>query len=455
MIYTLPVRDPEIGYRDTWLWLPKSKISVDVIKRSLVIPVMLRDEMTYLYLWKDSPNHLGVPREKIDPSDLPYPVIDLTPKSYKRIPFKSRITLDYIRPDKEDQKNAYRDLSASRSGILNLSCGKGKTVISLHHIAERQVPALVINDKVHILKQWMKEAKQFLEIPGEIGWIQGPPDKWTWDRPLVFASLTTLAKYVEFIPPAMACHFGGVYWDEIHHLSADSFSLTADAFFGDRFGMTATWERDDGSEMVYLWHVGKIVHSNLTQDVIPDVTFIRSPTILNMSDPEAFQAVTDKRGEIHIRKLSAYVGQLPEEVEFAKSVIDEGVKRGKDMLCVTLSKDHARLLHQHYYGSGILDADVKAEERLSTIQNKRLTFATVDMAKEALNKRSLDTLIILTEFSSKNMLQQAMGRIQRFLDDKGKTRVIVIYHHKIGPMKAMGRKLMSHFRKWGIKVRVK
>jgi len=46
MIYTLPVRDPEIGYRDTWLWLPKSKISVDVIKRSLVIPVMLRDEMT-------------------------------------------------------------------------------------------------------------------------------------------------------------------------------------------------------------------------------------------------------------------------------------------------------------------------------------------------------------------------------------------------------------------------
>ena len=113
------------------------------------------------------------------------------------------------------------------------------------------------------------------------------------------------------------------------------------------------------------------------------------------------------------------------------------MKRGKDMLCVTLSKDHALKLHELY--NGILDADVKAEERLSVIQNKKLTFATIDMAKEALNKRSLDSLIILTEFSSKNMLQQAMGRVQRFLDGKGKTHVIVIHHVNIRPMKAMGR----------------
>ena len=455
MIYTLPIRDPNVGYRDTWLWLPKSEISVDVIKRSLVIPVTLRDELTYLYLWRDAPNHLGIPRGKIDPTDLPYPVIDLTPRSYTHVPFKSRITLDYIRPDKDEQKKAYADLSVAHSGILNLGCGKGKTVVSLHHIAERQVPALVINDKTHILKQWIKEAKQFLSIPGEIGWIQGHPDKWTWRRPLVFASLTSLARYAELVPPGMSCWFGGIYWDEIHHLAADEFSKTADMFYGDRFGATATVERDDGSELVYLWHVGGVVHSNLKQDVIPEVTFIHSPTTLNMDDPVTYQAVTDKRGEIHIRKLCAHVGQLPQEIEFAKTVIDEGVKRGKDMLCVTLSKDHARRMHEIYHGSGILDADVKAEEGLGIIQNKKLTFATIDMAKEALNKRSLDSLIILTEFSSKNMLQQAMGRIQRFLDGKGKTRVIVIWHYNIRPMRAMGRKLMSHFRKWGIKVRVK
>jgi superfamily II DNA or RNA helicase len=174
-----------------------------------------------------------------------------------------------------------------------------------------------------------------------------------------------------------------------------------------------------------------------------------------MKDPIAFNACTDRRGEIHLTRLVHYVASRPEEIEFERSVIDEGVKRDRDIMAITLSVKHASMLHSLYPGSGVLHAGVDPDERLGILKNSKLTFATVSMAKEALNKQKLDSLIILTEFSNRNVLQQAVGRIQRFLKDKKKTKVIVIWHVNIGPMKRMGYKLMSHFRRWGMKVEVK
>ncbi len=455
MIYTLPIRDPDVAYRDTWLWLPKKHISVDLIRNSLTIPVQVNNDVVYMNLWKDSPSHLGIPREKINVSDLSYPVVDLTPSSYEKVGFRSRVVLDYVRPEKDDQKRAFEDLAATRSGILNLGCGIGKTVIAIHHIAHRDVPALIINDKTHILKQWIAEINKFLFVPDELGWIQGHPSKWNWKRPIALASLKTLAMYADQIPPEMATWFGTIIWDEIHHLSAEEFSKTADMFYGSRFGLTATVKREDGGELLYLWHVGDVVHKNLKQDVIPSVTFFKSYTKLDMDDPDTYNACTDRRGEVHLVRLIHHAAMRPEEIEFAKTIIDEGIKRDRDIMAITFSKDHADFMHSLYPGSGVLHASIDPDDRLGILRNSKLTFATVSMAKEALNKQKLDSLIILTEFSNKNVLQQAVGRIQRFLKDKKKTKVIVIWHVNIRPMKNMGYKLMGHFREWGMKVEVK
>lgn len=455
MNYTIPIRDPELGYRDTWLWLPKKRISVEVIKRSLTVPVTVKDDIVFMMLWKDSPHHLGIPREKIKVEDLAYPVIDLTPTQYEHVGFKSNVVLDYVRPEKDDQKKAFADLSAVDGGILNLACGIGKTVVAIHLIAHRQMPALIINDKTHILQQWMAEINRFLVVPGEIGWIQGHPSKWNWKQPIVLASLKSLAMYADQVPPEMTSWFGTVIWDEIHHLSADEFSKTADMFYGSRFGVTATVERDDGSELLYLWHVGNVVHKNLKQDVVPSVTFFKSLTTLDMDDPVTFQACTDRRGEVHLRRMANFVGTRPSEIAFEREVIDEGLERGRDILAITLSKEHAMKLHELYPNSGVLHEGVPAKNRLGVLRDSRLTFATVDMAKEALNKQKLDSLIILTEFSSRNILQQSVGRIQRYLEGKKQTKVIVIWHVNVRPMKSMGYKLMNHFKKWGMKVEVK
>lgn len=455
MIYTLPIRDPNVGYMDTWLWLPKTKVSVDVLKNSLTIPVRVREDIVYMELWRDSPHHIGVPRSRIKIKDLKYPIVDLTPSIYEKIRFKSNVVLDFVRPDRDVQKRAYDDMSKADSGILNLSCGIGKTVIALHHIANRGVPALIINDKTHILQQWIQEINRFLVVPGEIGWIQGHPSKWKWKCPIALASLKTLAMYRDQLPPGMSSWYGTIVWDEIHHLSADEYSKTADMFYGSRFGATATVEREDGGELLYLWHIGGVIHKNLTQDVVPTVTFIKSPTVLDMDDPDTFHACTDRQGELHIHKLACHVGMRKDELEFAREVIDEGIRLDRDILAITMSKDHAQRLHELYPNSGVLHEDIPAKKRLDVLKDNRLTFATITMAQEALNKQRLDALIILTEFSSKRILQQSVGRIQRYLEGKRPTKVIVLWHYNIVPMRNMGYKLMSHFKKWDMKVEVK
>lgn len=454
MIYTLPDRQPDTAYVDTWLWLPKSKVSVGVLKKSLVIPVTLRDgEMDYIRLWREGTHHIGVPRAKIPISSLDYPVVDLRPRSYESIDFGITSTLDS--PGYHGQVAAYEDMVDAEGGILNMRCGGGKTVVMLHCIANWGVPTLIINDKTNILHQWKKEINLHLRHAGGVGWIQGPPKTWDWERPITLASLMTLARHAEEVPIDMSRYFGAVIWDEIHHLAATEFSKTADMFFGRRYGASATLERDDGSEMVYFWHVGNPTHVNLEQDLVPDVVFMRSPTTINMNSIEAYPQIHDKRGEIHTRKLAAYVSQQEQEIAFVREIIDEGVSRDRDILAITMSKDNADALHELYPGSGVLHGGVNPKERGPVLHSHKLTFATVDIAKEALNKKSLDVLIILTEFSSKNILQQAMGRIQRRLEGKKKPRVIVVWHVNIRPMYLMGKKLQSHFSKWAVEVEVR
>lgn len=455
MIYTIPIRDPELGYLDRWLWLPKSRISVEVLKNSLMLPIQSGGGEEIIQLWRDSPDHLGIPRARLPLDHFDFPIIDLRPSSYESIDVQSNLVLDARRPEMTDQKEAFEDLVEGGDGILNLACGRGKTCIALHAVARWGVPALIINDKIHILEQWRGEINTHLRVNGEIGWVQGKPEKWVWeDCPIVLATLKTLATYRNELPPGFKRRFGTIIWDEAHHLGARDYSKTADLFPGRRIGLTATINRADGAEMIYLWHIGMALHSNLKQDVTPSVVFLRSPARLDMDDSKIFDACTDKRGELHYKRLAICLGGQPAELAFEREVIDEGIRLGRDMLVASTSREHARRLHEMYPSSGIIDKDVPANKRLSMLREHKLTFGTIDMAQEALNKTSLNSLIILTEFTSDRILTQSMGRIQRFLENK-RSRVIVVFHHRIPYLAAMGRKLMRRFKQQGIEVEVK
>jgi len=447
MVYTIIERDPEVGYIDTWLWLPKTKIAVDTLRRSLRIPIIVKDQLEHIECWRDSKHHLGVPRCRINPAVLDYKVVDLRPTEYKRVNIQSRVELDALMPEKDEQSLAYSDVVSSTGGILNLSCGKGKTVIMLHCIAQWGVPTLIINDKVHILKQWGKEIERFLKVDS-VGWVQGSPDKWDWRHPITLASLKTLSMYCDHVPTDMVRWFGAIIWDEIHHLAARSFSQTAPIFIGNRYGATATPRRPDGSQVVYYWHVGREVHINKTQDLIPVVKVVSSPTIVDQNHPDCL----DSSGAVHSAKLAIHVGRQPEEIELALKYVREARDKGRDLIAVSTSKEQARRLHELMPDSGVIDADVDPSVRGEVLAQNKVTFGTIHILSEAINKRSLDSLLLLMEFVSEIWMEQSVGRIQRMLEGKKEIRVLMIWHENVPKLRRRGLEMMRLFRQMGYRV---
>lgn len=452
-------RDPNKGYYGRQLWLPKAHVNVRSVKRGLEFPVATDDGIGFLQLWSENETHVIVPREFLPReiyATLKFEVVSVSPTSFRNVPFRSKVKLDFLEPEKHTQRNAFAAMCRAHSGILNLSCGKGKTCIALHHIARRQQPALVVVNNTTLINQWSDRIADFLEVPGGVGIAQGPPDTWDWEgRGIVLAMLHSLALRHDQLPVGFDRYFGAVYYDETHHLSAPVFSRTAPLFYGQRHGLTATTDREDGLEPVYQYHIGQVYHRNLLQDLTPRIYFQQCPVKIDLNDPEVFSQVFDKKGMLNIPKLRTYLGSLPEINEFLAEKIRQPLASGRKVLALSHSVDQLRLLNDMFENSGLCTGREKPEERLQTLRSKQLTFGTLQLVAEALDEDTLDTLFFLTPFGSSsverggmNTLQQGMGRIQRFREGKNTPVVIIIDHLYIPKFHRMCTRLKRQIKNW-------
>jgi superfamily II DNA or RNA helicase len=169
---------------------------------------------------------LLIPRAFWDPVNLPCQVVDCRPRKYTEVDFKSRIKLDHrlkevdgkklLVPTGDNVQQVSIDaLTNNTGGVLQLACGKGKTVVALEKIARGRVPALVMLDNTQLLYQWQKEAEALLSIPGGIG-LFGDGKK-EWKKGLVLATYHSIANWADTIPEEARRWFGQVFWDEGHH----------------------------------------------------------------------------------------------------------------------------------------------------------------------------------------------------------------------------------------------
>ena len=450
-------KDPDKGYFGRQLWLPKKHINTRALKKGLEFPVMEDQGLEYVQLWYDDGDHLIVPREFIprrDYSLLPFTIVSVVPDSFPEVDFKSNVKLDAKRPEKKTQRAAFSAMDAAPCGILNLSCGGGKTVLALHYIAQKRMPALIIVNNTTLIDQWQERIQDFLEVPGGVGTIQGPPEKWDWEgRGICVAMIHSLAFRADQIPPGMDRYFGLIIYDEVHHLSAPLFSQTAPLFFGERHGLTATNSREDGLEVIYQYHVGGTYHVDLMQDLRPRIYFQQCP--VNINTKAVYREVHDKAGRLSIPKLRNYLGSLPEVNEFIAEKLRAPLNAGRKVLVLSHSVNQLRLLNEMFEDSGLCTGREKPEKRLETLRTKRLCFGTLQLVREALDEPTLVTLYFITPFGSQeiqdggmNTLQQGMGRIQRFKEGKKTPVVIILDHIYIQKMHRMCNKMKRLLKSW-------
>lgn len=551
-------REPDRAYLDNWLWVPKSLINVTAIQSALsfVFDDRYSGQQKVLALWKETDHHLLVPRAFWDTGSLLCDVVDCRPRSYQRIEFESRIRLDH-RPGERDgqlvflptgdkvQQFSINAMEQAMGGVLQLACGKGKTCIALEHIARNKVPALIALDNTNLLYQWEKEIGNFLTVPGGIGYLMS--GQFDWRKGIVLATYQTLAARADDMPEEVRRWFGGIYFDEGHHVSAPVFSKSVNLFYGRRYALTATPERDDGWHIICDLHIGKVLHKDLRQTMTAQFIFRWTGLELELTNPAVMAAVTDVNQEVHGSKVSTYFGQwrdrlwliMQDTIDIVATgrkalVLSDSVDEvinlmtlwtrgpnapmytdipvptpaevGETLVPVTLSDKEAKDLmrdieaqwkwvikgkpptrrvrldeesisrnmitwQQHLVGkkiaallkrrqkkflqelieepstAGVMTYGVPPRVRQKFLDDRIVVFAITKYGKEGLDCPDLDCVAASTPFSSKNSLQQLMGRPTRPKPGK-RTPIVLIWEDNVGQRIGMCQKLRSHLLSW-------
>jgi superfamily II DNA or RNA helicase len=441
---SLVVKRPDAAYVSNMLWLPKELVRVDAVKASLQYWDVKKGSPVLMTFWEETENHLVIPREFISTDqyrNYGFPFYDLTPRHFARSGIESKISLR-----NQEQVTAWESLREARGGILNLACGKGKTVLALKRIADLGVPSLIVVNNGVQLAHWKGEIERFLELPAgeKIGLFQGKNED--WKRPITIATIQTLSKKAEdgTLPAGFGAWFGSVWFDEVHHLSAPWFAKAAPLVSGLRFGLTATANRLDQRQWVYNYHLGGIFYTDLEQPLIPEVFFQQTNVVIDENSKEA----RDKAGNPSIPRLRSLLGEDELSLRVREFCVREALDAGRKILCLSHSKQMLLNLSERFPGSACVTGDTPNERRISDVVESRLAFAIDELGTECLSDSALDALFILTPLSSPNDLQQMLGRVQRIHPNKKPPIVIILDDKNIEGFRGLIYQLKAHLRGW-------
>ena len=426
------VRSPDRAYKDRWLWIP-NQYPTGSIKSSLELDT----GMGMRQLWNDTGNHLVVPREF--PWDGPVTVIR---PNAQHVGFTDSITCRDA-----SQQAAWDALSSATGGVLNLSPGKGKTVLGLKKIAKEQVKSVVVVPGPTIISQWVEQAQKFLGLSrNDIGIVQA--SKAQWDRPLVIAALKTLAIDPQRVPLKVIDSVGLTIFDEVHRLGATTFSRAAPIFGGMRLGLTATIEREDRMEQIYLWHLGDVIHSDLSQDIPLDVYFVETMTRIN--EDETRKHCTDKARQFNFSMFYRWLGKQTARNRLIAEHVTLAIQKGRKVIVLGSSIEGLAMLSVLLPGSLVIDGETPHHKRIELLRRHNPVLATQELLSEAVDVKEIDTVMFVTPFRAWRWFQQGSGRGQRIHAGKDKAVIVVFDDIYIPPARALLRTLKKEMKGRGI-----
>lgn len=297
-------------------------------------------------------------------------------------------------------------------GLLEIPCGRGKTVIALKIISELKKKTLVIVHKGFLLNQWIERIQQFLPT-ARVGKIQGQVID-IENKDIVIGMLQSLS--MKEYPSTMFDSFGLTIVDECHHISSEVFCRSLQKIVTQyTLGLSATMQRKDGLTKVFKMFLGDIVYSEEREST--DQVLVKAIQYV-VDNPDFNEMCYDYRGNpaysTMISKLCGFNGRS----EFILEVIQKELKEKEDQQIMILAHNKTLLTYLHdaiahrniaegsvgYYVGGMKETELKKSE------TRKIIIATYAMAAEALDIKTLTTLVLATP---KTDIVQAVGRILR------------------------------------------
>jgi len=295
-------------------------------------------------------------------------------------------------------------------GLLELPCAFGKTCIALKIISQVCKKTLIIVHKEFLMNQWIERIQQFLPT-ARIGRIQGQTVD-IEDKDIVIGMLQSLS--MKDYPDGTFDCFGMTVIDEVHHISSRVFSNSLFKIVTPyMMGLSATMNRKDGTTGVFKMFLGDVVFKGCRAEA-------RNVTIraieYKSTDPEFNEVALDYRGNVMYSTMISKLCGYNRRCEFILSVLADMVSENSKQQIMILA--HNKNILKYFYDA-IVHRDIASvgyyiggmkQAALKETESKQIVIATYSMAAEALDIKTLTTLIMATP---KTDIEQSIGRILR------------------------------------------
>ena len=328
------------------------------------------------------------------------------------------ISVDFDKPLRDYQENIIKvyidhvksDCINGGGGILDVFTGSGKTVMSLKILSILSKKTLIIVHKEFLMNQWIERIEEFLPT-AKIGKIQGPVLD-IEGKDIVIGMVQTL--YDREFPPNTFTSFGLTIIDEVHRIGSEQFSKTLfKTITPYMLGISATVERKDNLTKILYMFIGNKVYS-IKRDT-DDIVNVRGIYYIT-NDSEFNETETDYRGNpkysTMITKLCDYGPRSDFVIRVIRDLIEEEPEKQIMILCHNrslLTYLFEGITHRNFATVGYYVGGMK-QDKLKETESKQIVLATYAMAAEALDIKSLSTLVMITP---KTEITQAVGRILR------------------------------------------
>jgi superfamily II DNA or RNA helicase len=346
------------------------------------------------------------------------------PKSYKTME-GDNISLEFsgtLRDKQVEVVDTYlahvRELKAG-GGLLELPCAFGKTVLALNIIASLKKKTIIIVHKEFLMNQWIERIGQFL--PGtRIGRIQGQVIDID-NKDIVIGMLQSLS--MKEYPASLFDSFGLTIIDEVHHISSEVFSNTLFKLVTKyMLGLSATMNRKDGTTKVFKMFLGSVVYKGKRDE---ERNVVVRAIDYYVDDEEFNRDEVDFRGNPAYSTMISKLCSYNRRSDFILKVLEDMFVENPAQQIMILAHNrnlltyfHDAIAHRKIASVGYYVGGMK-EKNLKETEGKQVVIATYSMAAEALDIKTLTTLIMATP---KTDIEQSIGRILR---DKHSNPIVV------------------------------
>lgn len=419
------------------------KIRNDLMIKPFVMGSPLNDTKTFP-AYRESPNKFYVPHY--------YGVNNFgQPKEYK-ISEGVNINLEFngqLRDYQEPVVNKFikhcLDVKYG-GGLLELYCAWGKTSASLNIITQLKKKTIVIVHKEFLMNQWIERIQQFLPA-ARVGKIQGPVIDID-DKDIVIAMLQSLS--MKDYPSSVFDSFGFTIIDEVHHISSEVFSNSLFKLVTKyMLGLSATMNRKDGTTPVFKMFLGDVIYkSKRDNDRAVTVRAIE----YYVDDDDFNEVKLDYRGKPQYSSMISKLCEYNRRSEFILKVLSDMLKENSEQQIMILAHNknllkylHDAVAHRNIATVGYYIGGMK-ESALKKTETKKVVIATYAMAAEALDIKTLTTLIMATP---KTDIEQSVGRILR---EKHSSPIVVDIVDSHDLFKNQWRKRKTFYKKENYKI---